>query len=191
MLDYIKSNYIPNTNIIDLGANIGTTTLLMSEVLSENCKIYSFEPLYDDILYKNIVNNNLTDKVDIFSCGIGNDHSTLKIKKIDLFSNINFGAISLKQSKSDEDFKEINIIPLDSLDLSNISLIKIDVEHMEIEVLEGCINLLTKYKPTIIIETYQLETLEKTEIFKKLSLLGYKIEPIKEGYFDFIMKIKI
>jgi hypothetical protein len=55
MFKYIQANYIPNTNIIDLGGNIGTTTLLMSEVLSENCKIYTFEPFYSDIIFKNII----------------------------------------------------------------------------------------------------------------------------------------
>ena len=36
-----------------------------------------------------------------------------------------------------DDSLGINIVPLDYFNFENISLIKIDVEHMEIEVLEG------------------------------------------------------
>jgi hypothetical protein len=61
---------------------------------------------------------------------------------------------------------------------------------MEIEVLEGCLKLIEKCKPTIIIETYQLDILKQTSVFKQLVSLGYEIDIIPEGYYDFIMKIK-
>ena len=191
MFKYIQENYIENTNIIDLGGNIGTTTLLMSEVLSNNYKIFTFEPIYSDILLKNIIDNNLTDKVVIYPYGVGNEIKTLKIKPINLLDNINFGAVSIIRTLEDKDDSyKIDIVPLDYFNFENISLIKIDVEHMEIEVLEGCLNLLKQCKPTILIETYQLDVLKQTQIFKELTKLGYEIESIPEGCHDYIMKIK-
>jgi len=193
MLKYNKENYIKNTNMIDLGANIGTTSLLMNEVISTNCKIFSFEPLYSDILLKNILDNNLIDKIIIYPYGVGNKKELVKIKNIDLKSEMNFGGVSiihnLENNNDSLDSIEINIIQLDNFNFENISLIKIDVEHMEIEVLEGSLNLIKHYKPTIIIETYQLEKLEKTDIFKKLVEIGYHIYPIAEGHYDYIMKV--
>jgi FkbM family methyltransferase len=193
MFQYIQKNYIENTNMIDLGGNIGTTTLLMSEVLSNNYKIFVFEPIYSDILLKNIEDNNLTDKVIIYPYGVGNKIKNLKIKPINLSDNINFGAVSILETLEDKEDKDdsykIDIVPLDYFNFENISLIKIDVEHMEIEVLEGCLNLLKKCKPTILIETYQLDVLKQTKIFKELTELGYEIESIPEGYNDYIMKI--
>jgi len=82
MFEYIQQNYLENTNMIDLGGNIGTTTLLMSEVLSNECKIFTFEPIYSDVLFKNILDNNLTDKVIIYPYGAGNEIKTLKIKNL-------------------------------------------------------------------------------------------------------------
>ena len=84
----------------------------------------------------------------------------------------------------------INIVPLDYFNFENISLIKIDVENMEIEVLEGCLNLIKRCKPTIIIESYKLAELKETLIFKELLALGYEIDIIPEGCNDYIMKIK-
>ena len=191
MYKYFEQNYIKNTNIIDLGGNIGTTTLLMSEVLSHNCKIFTFEPIYSDILLKNILDNNLTDNVEIYPFGVGNEIKTLKIKPINLDDDLNFGAVSLTYNlENKDDSYNIKIVPLDYFNFENISLIKIDVEHMEIEVLEGSLNTIKRCKPTIIIETYHLTKLKETDIFKELSELGYEIDILPEGFNDYIMKIK-
>jgi FkbM family methyltransferase len=220
MFEYIQQNYTKNTNILDLGGHIGTTTLLMSEVLSHNCKIFTFEPIYSNILLKNIVDNNLTNNVVIYPYGVGNKIENLNIKPINLSDNINFGAVSIVPNLNDTrrmdmvdraiaageieacdmyhefvakhkaDYScKINIVPVDYFNFENISLIKIDVEHMEIEVLEGCLDLIKRCKPSILIETYKLNELKQTHIFKELLSLGYEINIIPEGYYDYIMKI--
>ena len=100
MLKYISEYYINGTNMIDLGANIGTTTLLMSEIISPENKIYSFEPIYHDIAYMNIIDNNLDDKIKLFPCGVGNKISTFIFPKVNLNNNINFGATSIQNCES-------------------------------------------------------------------------------------------
>lgn len=192
MFKYIQENYIPNTNMIDLGGNIGTTTLLMSEVLSDNCKIYTFEPIYNNITLKNVLDNNLQNSIEVYPYGIGNKEEIMSIKPVDLRSSDNFGGISIINQQNDENRTvDIKIFPLDVFHFENVSLIKIDVEHMEILVLEGAYELIKKCKPTIIIETYQPDTLYQTEVYKNIVELGYKIEPLHEGCCDFIMKIQV
>ena len=116
MFKYIQENYISNTNILDIGGNIGTSTLLMSEVLSPNCKIFTFEPIYSDVLLKNIVDNNLSDTVDVYPYGVGNEIKLLKIKPVNLLDNINFGAVSIIATLEDkDDSRKIDIVPLDSI----------------------------------------------------------------------------
>jgi FkbM family methyltransferase len=191
MIKYIQENYIENTNMIDLGGNIGTTTLLMSEVLSDKCNIFVFEPIYSDILLKNILANKLSDKVVIYPYGVGNEIKTVTIKPINLSDGMNFGSASIiGRLECNPDSIKINIAPLDDFNFENVSLIKIDVENMEIEVLEGCLNLIKRCKPTIIIETYKLEEVKQTNVFKELISLGYEIDILPEGFHDYIMKIK-
>ena len=48
--------------------------------------------------------------------------------------------------------KPIRIFPLDYFQLKDINLIKIDVDGMDKEVVEGAIETIKKYKPVIIIE---------------------------------------
>ena len=52
------------------------------------------------------------------------------------------------------DGEEIEMINIDSLELDNISLIKIDVEGSELNVLQGAKNILTQYKPIIFLSVH-------------------------------------
>ena len=56
---YIKESYLENTNMIDIGANIGTFSLMMSRYISSGSYIYSFEPVYHNILDMNVKQNKL------------------------------------------------------------------------------------------------------------------------------------
>jgi FkbM family methyltransferase len=189
MFKYIQENYKENTNMIDVGGNLGTTTLMMSEVLSGNGNIFTFEPLYSDILLKNVLDNNLSDKVVVYPYGVGNKIKTLGIKPINLSDEMNFGEVSLKTIEEENSKIKLQIVPLDHFNFKNISLIKIDVVGMESEVLDGCLNLIKQCKPTIIIECYDVEALMRTIAYKELNKLGYKIYSLEEGYNDYIMKI--
>jgi FkbM family methyltransferase len=189
MFKYIKQYYIPQTNIIDIGANIGTTSLLMSEILTDNNNIFTFEPLFSDVTLKNILDNNLQDKIILYECGLSNDDSILEVDSIRYEENKNFGASSLPEllhTKTDKKI-QINITKLDNFNIDNVSLIKIDVENMEILVLEGAFNLINKCKPAILIESHMYDELVDSEIFIKLTQIGYTIEPIIEGSNDFIL----
>jgi len=201
MLNYFKKYYKPNTNMIDLGANIGTSTLLMSEVLSENCKIYSFEPLYNNILYKNVIDNQLENKVEVYPYALGNNEETVVFENINYNIGINYGAVSVKKKPLSihslnildiEDKKnyinELQIVPLDLFEFDNVSLMKIDVEHMEVEVLEGCIDLIQRCKPIIIIESHKSDELINSNVFIKILELGYVIDMIPEGLNDWIIR---
>ena len=51
----IEENRIKNKNLLDIGAFIGSTSLLMAElVLNEDSVVYAFEPVYFECLEKNI-----------------------------------------------------------------------------------------------------------------------------------------
>lgn len=193
MLDYFKKYYIPNTNMIDLGGNIGSSSLLMSEVVTPENNIFVFEPIYYKILNKNIIDNNLTKTIHLFPYGVGKEDKEIYIPKIDFNKNDNYGAKSIvgfDNLKENENDLLINIKSLDSFNFENISLIKIDVENMEIDVLQGAIKTITKCKPTIIIESHMYNELINSNIYKLLENLGYEISSIPEGSNDFILKIK-
>ena len=214
MEEFVKELYEPNTNMIDIGAHIGTFSIIMSKYLSVGNKIFSFEPVFYDILNKNISNNNLNEKVVIFNNGLSNKFQNCSPFVIELDKMGGYGAFSFKKIENealkindDLNSKGINFYKLDYYNFENISFLKLDVEFFESEILEGGINTLIMNKPTILIKLFLItpilnvyhdekekELVKNTTFscFSLLSMLGYICFPIipQEGEFLFIHKSK-
>jgi FkbM family methyltransferase len=203
---YIKEAYIENTNMIDIGAHIGTCALSMSKYISKNSNIYSFEPIYNKILLKNVLENNLTEQIKTFPIGLSNKSEIIKGEYIDFLEKRNYGFTQLdtleKLDKMDEISNLcISLETLDSFNIDNVSFIKIDVEGSERMVLEGAINTIYKNCPTILIEIwctakssiYNLNN-EKNfykikkqfDVFEFLFNMGYICFPVSPSSDDFL-----
>jgi FkbM family methyltransferase len=152
----IKELYIENTNMVDIGAHIGTTSLIMSRHISENCFIYAFEPVYSNITNLNICENNLQDKIKLFPIGLSDKQDQLESGFIDFSISANYGYTridTLNQATNNSEYI-ISVDTLDNMHLENISFMKIDVEGSESNVLNGAIETIIKYYPTIFIELW-------------------------------------
>ena len=165
MEQYIKEIYEENSNIIDVGAHIGTFSLMASKYISPNSKIYCFEPVYTKILEMNIEKNNLLEKVIFSSNGLSNKQKTIPGFYIDFNKSQNYGFTFVDEIFCENNiYKSKNIIKLDTLDnlnIENISILKIDVEGNELNVLEGAFNTILKNKPSILIEIWSTSPNEK------------------------------
>ena len=166
---------VENTNAIDIGGFIGTHTYTLSDAV-KNGKVYTFEPqpwAYGCI--KKTLEKNKIKNVKVFNNGVSDKKGT-----IEFCSDFTGGSSMCKERKKNFDWKErynIKIINLDSLNLKNISIMKIDVEGHETEVLRGAKKTILKNRPVIIIEIWNTKTKFKqfNEIMKQYN---YKIEPI-------------
>ena len=64
---------------------------------------------------------------------------------------------------------------IDSLNIENIGLIKIDVEGFEMDVLRGAEKTIRIQKPTLIIENEIVHTDDPFEVFDFMKKIGYQI----------------
>ena len=71
--------------------------------------------------------------------------------------------------------QKVPLISIDSLELERVDFVKIDVERMEVEVLNGAMKTLKKYKPILLIEVLKSP---QQEIFDLIKPLGYEIFPM-------------
>lgn len=200
---YIKEAYKENTNMIDIGAHIGTFSLMMSRYISSGSHIYSFEPVYGKILEMNIKQNNLEDKIKTFDIGLSNKSEKFTGFVMDFFQKVNYGftqIINLEKANEDSQLI-INVETLDSFNIENVSFIKLDVEGNERNVLEGSINTILKNLPTILIEIWctsensinnykkeeKLPEIKKQfDVFDFLFNLGYICIPVSPSSDDFL-----
>ena len=152
-LDWCKSNYPCNGgDVIDIGANIGNHSLFYASFT--NCsRVHAFEPHPDnlEILRKNL-NRFEEGKCIIYDYALSNVEGCMKLYNS---QQNNHGGFSLHNFSDGSSFlvkDKVNVKTLDSLGLTNISMIKIDVENHENEVLEGARNTIQNNKPIIFIE---------------------------------------
>ena len=106
-------------------------------------------------------------------------NGSLRIPLPNYLAPASFGSLELRQSDANEfigqaiDYSEqglvtIRMMTIESLNPSRLDLIKIDVERMELEVLQGAKVTIERFRPIIIVE--QLKA-SKQEIAAVLALV--------------------
>lgn len=158
------------TTALDIGANIGNHSHYFSRIFS---KVIAFEP--SSIIFK-LLEINTEDlanvRIEKIALGSRNSESTL-------YSNTsNYGSSSIiKDHDSFQMQENINIKLLDDFNLGthSVSLMKIDVEGFEIEVLRGAIDTIRNHQPLILLEQWEKEIVNNTSIsLGFLNDLGYR-----------------
>jgi FkbM family methyltransferase len=142
--------------IFDVGANVGFYSLLWASRMS-NGEIHAFEPVPSTFqwLTRNVEINQLGKLIKPNNFGLGNESKRIPI----YLPNVSgCSAASIKNLHPDEKSKEI-IIQIETMDqyfesrkLSNLDLIKADVEGAELFVLKGGDQTIRKHKPLIFLE---------------------------------------
>jgi len=168
-LKLISSLVTKNQVSIDIGANLGLFSYFMSKASKH---VYAFEPNpYPLENLKHLVDKNVT----IIPIALGNTNGPTEIRIPHHANGWSSNGASLAP-KTEESGKFISIQSrkLDSLNLENIGLIKIDVEGFEIEVLKGARETLLKNKPVMIIENEAVHTNDTNQLFLIMAELGYE-----------------
>lgn len=132
----------PGDLFIDIGANIGSYTVLAAGVAGADCISIEPVPQTFELLKKNIAINNIYDKVTALNIGIGSRRTTLSFtKNLDVVNHV----ILHKSVGEDEELISVSCEPLDLLlaDRQSPSLLKIDVEGFEQEVINGAESVLS------------------------------------------------
>ena len=140
---------------LDIGAGIGEYTILNS---MNNKKVFAFEPQEDS--YQSILINlniNRVNDTEVFNFGLGKKSQTIPFA----INPVNTGASYVLENKEKlpkgHILGEIKIEALDALiddlnvDFSQSFLIKLDVEGMEPDILEGAKTFIQKCKHALII----------------------------------------
>jgi FkbM family methyltransferase len=140
-----------HSTVIDIGANCGNHTLFYARH-TRACRIYSFEPNPPalQLLLRNIAANpGCSESIDtsLAGCALGHSHEWVRVGRR---TEDNLGATRLEAAGQDDGIK---CSKLDDLQLvGDIAFIKIDVEGMEMEVLNGAEKLFAQFRPALAIE---------------------------------------
>ena len=165
----------PSDLFIDIGANVGSYTILASSEI--NAKTIAIEPVPSTFenLIDNISINKMQEKVKALNIGLGSKNGKLHFtKSLDTVNHV------VTENDSDSDTIEVNVSTLDSILLTEITpiLLKIDVEGFETEVLNGAESTLANNDlKAIIIELNGLGRsygYDEVKVHEKLIEFGFK-----------------
>lgn len=168
---------------IDCGANIGVHTIEWAKHMFKWGEVIAFEA-QERLFYAlagNIAINNCFN-AQVFHAAVGASVGSISIPTLDYNQPSSFGSFELRQHErsefigqsvnlSPETMKTINMISIDSLKSPRVDFIKIDVEGMELEVLEGAKETIQKFKPQLLIETIKVD---REKLIQRIEEWGYQ-----------------
>lgn len=150
---------------IDCGANIGVHTVEWATAMTGWGSVVSIEA-QERIYYAlagNIAINNCFNAIALHAA-VSSETGIMQIPNPDYFTPSSFGSLELRQNAGNEfigqqiDYSAGNLVPvqkmtLDTLNLPRVDLIKIDIEGMEFEALQGAREMLATSKPILLVES--------------------------------------
>jgi FkbM family methyltransferase len=138
-------------NCLDLGANFGTHTMLMSSICNKG-RVYSFEPqsLVFQCLSLNIYLNKISN-VSLFNFAVTSHSGDLmNIEQIrGSVEQVNSGFSRLVDTSS---LHKATTLALDDLTLPKIDFIKMDIQGSELSAIRGMQKLLSRDRPIMFFE---------------------------------------
>lgn len=175
-----RANIAPGDVILDLGGNLGTSALLFSRLTGSQGKVYSFEPVFHQLLQRNL-RENAIDNVEVVAAGVGATSGEAVFAVTDIGIDSRFAP----PSKGDKQGLNVPIIKLDDFveqrQLQRLDFIKMDIEGAEELALRGAECLLAQFRPKLSIASYHTDFEGEKQHPKLLRLLrewGYQVEEI-------------
>ena len=128
----------PGDLFVDIGANIGSYTVLASKVCGARTICVEPDPVTAAALRRNIAANGIENRVNVEETALGGSEGTVKF-------TVGLDTINRVAGQEDTNVQEVRLVRLDAvLDGEQPVLIKMDVEGFESEVLRGAAETLAK-----------------------------------------------
>lgn len=165
----------PGSVVLDIGANIGAHTVVLSQLVGDNGGVIAFEPERYNFytLCGNLAINNIMNVI-AFQQGVSKENGTIKVPYINSPHNTNYGGLELDADWSKVLHYVVPCVKIDSIGLEKCDFIKMDVEGMERIALEGAVETIKKFKPILYVEDDRED--KSVELRRFIKELGYKIE---------------
>ncbi len=156
LVDLLRTFAEPETDVLDVGANVGAVTLACARMLGVRVRVHAFEPspVSLPILRRNVVLNRATNVV-VHGFGLGEREGEREFW-MERAGSTNTGLSTFVAEARHKD-AEVVKVPMRTLDsmrsaLRRVSAMKLDTQGNELDVLRGGAALLREHRPALVLE---------------------------------------
>jgi FkbM family methyltransferase len=173
-IDLLRNWARPGSTVVDAGANVGLFTIPLALAVGERGRVLACEPAESNVsrLSANLHRNELAN-VDVVPAALGSARGT---------ATLVLDADAAYHSVSAGDAVAGTRVPVERLDdlwaragRPTVSVLKVDVEGTELDVLEGGVELLRACRPAVLVEA--AETQRAHDVTQLMAALGYRLQP--------------
>lgn len=187
--------YVSGTDVVDVGANLGLNSIGMHRRCNVTGAIHLFEPQHDVFAALRYNTQHIPNSY-LYNFAVADTVRVLSFEQV--HGNIGGtplqgegGAIASPFAAPVTNLAtNVVAVPLDAIGFMNkVSVIKIDTEGAELNVLKGARNTINQHRPAIIIEVWQQN---RPDVFALLEQMGYVMrEHIQDTFGDDFVWIPI
>jgi FkbM family methyltransferase len=185
-VDLFRRLVRPGDTALDVGANLGHHSVVLSRLVGPGGKVLSFEPqqyLFNLLCANLALNRCLNVSPQRLALGDRRGRVRMLPTSYDREGN-SFAAIGIS-TLPDFQVPDGEVVPLDSLDglaeeqgLGRLDFLKIDVQTFELFVLRGAVRCLERFRPRLFVEVapYWMKKVngyDYREVYSLLAGLGY------------------
>ncbi len=160
----------------DIGANIGSHSLALSQIFNNRITIKAFEAQFTIYkMFKQTIDINKIKNIELYNNAVSNkNNEIIRIELPDYSKFNNFGAFELHRPFKNSTnlnirkcgvYENVKTIKLDNFD-EEVDFIKMDIEGMESVAIEGSKNIIKKFRPILYIELLKTNNEEIINYFK-------------------------
>ena len=193
----IKDLLKPGDVFFDIGACVGTFSLIAANIVKASGRVYAFEPVsrHFERLERNIALNGF-ENISLFKLALSDKNGS---GKIFIPKTFNTGMASLNVNDMQVADYEVEAVELKKLDdfvkeqnVKRIDVIKVDVEGHELAVIKGAIESMFRFKPPIIMEVnrgfLQKAKIKEEEFVRFFKEYDYRLYRIDHDYKEYNLK---
>lgn len=160
----------PGDVVLEAGANLGALTLPIAQVVGDAGLVFAFEPqLYTYYALCGTLALNSMVNVKAINLALGATDGAIHVPPVNLNSPDNVGGVELDPAKA----PNTQVVTVDGYQLPRLTLLKLDVEGMELDVLQGAVATIQRCRPLIVAEIDR--EAKKPAVLAFLRAQGYRL----------------
>ena len=159
LLEHLAASGPRGGTFIDVGANIGNHSIYFAKFLADHVVSVEPDPALMPVLRRNLATNVPVARVTVLEAALGARAGAGEMARREGYeANAGAGNVLARYGDTPE-AGQVTILTLDELVRSltaagaaQVRLVKLDVEGMELDVLEGATTMLTEQHPDLVVE---------------------------------------